>query len=109
MTWRPTSHTNYPWADDPSTSTPLDAANLQAAETEVVDWVSGNLGLLGIAATTTQTSAYAANAGDFVPVDTSGGAVTVTLPASVATGPYRREAGERVERRDCQRVGRCGV
>ena len=33
-----------------------------------------------------QTSAYTANPGDFVPVDTTSGAVTVTLPAEPADG-----------------------
>jgi hypothetical protein len=33
-----------------------------------------------------QTSAYSANPGDFVPVDTTGGAVTVTLPTAPADG-----------------------
>src|SRR5581483_11278054 len=84
MGWRPISHSNYPWADEPSTSTALDADNLGSAETAL--WASAvlNLELLGIAATPTQTSAYSANAGDFVPVDTTSGAVTVTLPASVS-------------------------
>jgi len=84
VTWRPISHSNYPWADSPSTSTALDADNLGSAETAL--WASAvlNLELLGIAATPTQTSAYSANAGDFVPVDTTSGAVTVTLPASVS-------------------------
>lgn len=50
----------------------------------------GNNGPLAAGSVTTptpiKTAAYTANPGDFVPVDTSGGAVTVTLPAQPPDG-----------------------
>ena len=45
--------------------------------------VSGS-GAQALVATAVKTSAYGAAAGDFVPVDASGGSVTVTLPTTPA-------------------------
>lgn len=46
----------------------------------------GPAGAQALTRTTVKTSAYTAAAGDLVPVDTTGGAVTITLPTTPANG-----------------------
>jgi hypothetical protein len=47
---------------------------------------AGSADKLGLTPTAVKTSGYTAAAGDFVPVDTSSGAVTITLPNAPADG-----------------------
>ena len=55
------------------------------AESDVTSLVSDLAGKApALAPTAVKTSAYAASAGDFVPVDTTSGAVTITLPTAPA-------------------------
>lgn len=43
MTYTPPAHTPFPWADAPATTTPIDAANLSAAETDLVSYTQSAL------------------------------------------------------------------
>jgi hypothetical protein len=53
-----------------------------STQTTGVKWATPVSGSQALAATAVQSSPYSAAAGDFVPVDASGGSVTITLPTA---------------------------
>jgi hypothetical protein len=64
---------------------PTSGQVLTASSSTAASWVNPTTGgAQALAPTTVKTSAYTASSGDFVPVDTSSGSVTITLPSAPA-------------------------
>jgi hypothetical protein len=62
---------------------------LTASSSTAASWVTPSVGTSGAQAlvpTSVKTSSYTAAAGDFIPVDASGGSVAITLPTAPASG-----------------------
>lgn len=80
------------WTDSPSPTTPLSSVNLTRANTAISDLdsrvttVEGGVAAVRFTPTLVKTANYTAAAADFVPVDTTSGAVTITLPTAPADG-----------------------
>jgi hypothetical protein len=75
------------WQDEPSTSTPLSATNLNlynAAINDIDTRINARQPAMTVASV--QTGAYTATANQFVPVDTTNASVTITFPAAPANG-----------------------
>lgn len=73
------------WADLPATTSALNTANLSLYNTAINDLdTRANAAQTDMAVTAVKTSAYTAAAYDYVPVDTTSGNVTVTLPTAPA-------------------------
>jgi hypothetical protein len=62
--------------------TPSSGQVLTASSTTAAAWSTQTSGAQALSPTAVKTSAYTAAAGDYVPVDISGGSVTVTLPTA---------------------------
>lgn len=80
--WQAPPHPLYPWQD--SAATPLDTLHLQADDQDVITYVQQVGNLLGVAMTAVKNTGYAAQPGEFVPVDISSGSVAITLPPQPA-------------------------
>lgn len=75
------------WADLPATTSALDTANLSLANTAINDIDTRiNTKQANTTVTAVKTANYTVNAGEFVPVDTTSGNITVTLPTAPANG-----------------------
>ncbi len=81
------SYTLPAWADLPATTSALNTANLSLYNTAVNDIDTRiNAKQANTVVTSVKTTGYTAAAGEFVPVDTTSGNVTVTFPTAPANG-----------------------
>lgn len=79
------SYTGKTWANGAGGGTPLDATGLNDWEARIAAGITAaGGGASALTATAVKTANYTAAAGDFVPVDTTSGAVTITLPTAPA-------------------------
>jgi len=67
-----------------SATAPSSGQVLTATSSTAADWATPATGVQTLTPTAVKTSAYTASPGDFIPVDTSGGNVTITLPTTPA-------------------------
>src|ERR1700756_1966735 len=74
------------FVDSPSTATPVDAANLNPYTYAINDLDTRVTALGHLTVTAKKTANYTANPNEIVPVDTTGGSITVTLPTAPAIG-----------------------
>lgn len=75
------------WADLPATTSALDTANLSLANTAINDIDTRiNTKQANTTITAVKTANYVANPGEYIPVDTTSGNVTVTFPTAPVNG-----------------------
>lgn len=88
-TLEPTTSLPAVYSPIPVSGTPSAGQSVVATSSTAAHWATisggGSADGLGLTRTAVKTGAYAAAAGDLVPVDTTSGAVTITLPAAASS------------------------